>query len=237
MVYNDILLFQLMIMIYFVTYKKNYSCRTILTTIKSILIIYEKEVTMKTNKSIYILRFKDFKNSLKPIMIIKFTLLLFLFLFILTGCNLTSSKNNQIIGDTNDNLQSETQTEEGETQTEEGETMEETSIDIPQAINEKISAKEAKEMMDQDLDVIILDVRTEEEFDDGYIPGAILIPDYELQNKAEAILEDKNATILIYCRTGRRSAAAANKLQDMGYTKLYDFGGIVSWPYTIVQPN
>ena len=98
----------------------------------------------------------------------------------------------------------------------------------------KISAEEAKERIDEG-NVIILDVRTQAEYDEGHIRDAVLIPDSEIKDKAETVLPDKNATILVYCRTGRRSALAANELVRMGYTGVYDFGGIVDWPYEIVQ--
>ena len=98
----------------------------------------------------------------------------------------------------------------------------------------KISAEEAKERIDEG-NVIILDVRTQAEYDEGHIGDAVLIPDSEIKDKAETVLPDKNATILVYCRTGRRSALAANELVRMGYTGVYDFGGIVDWPYEIVR--
>ena len=94
-----------------------------------------------------------------------------------------------------------------------------------------ISAKEAKEIMDSQKDYIILDVRTREEYDEIHIPGAILIPDYEIKEKATDILKDKNQLILVYCRSGRRSKIAANSLIEMGYTNIREFGGIIDWPY------
>lgn len=97
----------------------------------------------------------------------------------------------------------------------------------------KISPEEAKEMMDDS--VIILDVRTEEEFAQGYISGAVLIPDYEIEQRAGEELMDKNQKILVYCRSGRRSEAASRILLDMGYVNVYDFGGIIDWPYDIVN--
>ena len=93
-----------------------------------------------------------------------------------------------------------------------------------------ISQETAKEIMDTK-ECIILDVRTPEEFAEGHIPGAILIPDYEIAEKASAILTDKDALILVYCRSGRRSKNAANQLVDMGYTNIKEFGGIIDWPY------
>ncbi|WMJ87959.1 rhodanese-like domain-containing protein [Anaerocolumna sp. MB42-C2] len=98
----------------------------------------------------------------------------------------------------------------------------------------KLTAKEAKEMMDDDSSITILDVRTEEEYKTGHIEGAILIPDTEILEKAEESLTDKSATILVYCRSGRRSALAAADLVELGYLKVYDFGGIIDWEYDIV---
>lgn len=95
----------------------------------------------------------------------------------------------------------------------------------------KISADEAKKIIDETDSVIILDVRTDEEYKEQHIPDAILIPDYEIMARAEAELPDKDALILTYCRSGRRSANAANELVSMGYINVYDIGGIVDWPY------
>ncbi len=99
----------------------------------------------------------------------------------------------------------------------------------------KINAEEAKKMMEDGEDFILLDVRTEAEFSERRIEGAILIPDNEITEKAPQLLTDKGARILVYCRTGRRSALAANELVDMGYTSVYDFGGIVDWPYETIH--
>ncbi len=101
-------------------------------------------------------------------------------------------------------------------------------------ILETITAKQAKEIMDQNKEVIILDVRTEEEYNSGHIKGAILIPEPEITAKAGELLTDKEATLLVYCRSGRRSALAASALQELGYSTIYDFGGILDWPYEIV---
>ncbi len=98
----------------------------------------------------------------------------------------------------------------------------------------QITAKEAKNIMDHETDYIILDVRTEEEFSEGHIDGAILIPDYEIADKAEKILTDKDQLILVYCRSGRRSKLAADSLVTMGYTNIKEFGGIIDWPYDVV---
>lgn len=98
----------------------------------------------------------------------------------------------------------------------------------------KISAADAKARIDSGDDIIILDVRTQEEFNEGHIPGAILIPNETILDEQPALLPDLDAEILIYCRSGNRSAQAANKLIAMGYTDVVDFGGIIDWPYEIV---
>lgn len=106
--------------------------------------------------------------------------------------------------------------------------------EIEQAEYIKLTPEEAKDMIDNN-DVIILDVRTEEEFRQGHIEGAILIPDYDLDKLAGEKLPDKDATILIYCRSGNRSKLASHFLIGMGYRNVYDFGGILDWRYGEVQ--
>ena len=95
----------------------------------------------------------------------------------------------------------------------------------------RISASEAKAILDANASAILLDVRTESEFRSQRIPGAILLPYDEIAAKAPAMLPDKNALILIYCRSGNRSRTAARALVSMGYTNTRDFGGIIDWPY------
>jgi len=97
----------------------------------------------------------------------------------------------------------------------------------------KITAAEAKEKID-DGDVMILDVRTEAEYKEGHIAGSILLPGSEIAEKAADLLPDKEQTILVYCRSGARSARASNVLAGLGYSTVYDFGGIIDWPYEIV---
>jgi rhodanese-related sulfurtransferase len=98
----------------------------------------------------------------------------------------------------------------------------------------KISAEDAKKIIDSE-DVIVLDVRTPEEFNEGHIENAVLLPVSDIKDKAGEVLTDKDAKILVYCRSGNRSATAAKELIEMGYTDVYDFGGIMSWPYEIVK--
>ena len=96
-----------------------------------------------------------------------------------------------------------------------------------------ITAEEAKQIMDSEEDYIILDVRTQDEFDESRIPGAILIPHDEITEKAEDLLTDKDQLILVYCRSGRRSKLAAEALVELGYTNIKEFGGIIDWPYEV----
>ena len=100
---------------------------------------------------------------------------------------------------------------------------------------EQISGEEAKRLMDTEKDYIIIDARTIEEFNEGHIEGAILIPEYEIAEKAEKELPNKQQLILVYCRSGRRSKIAAQALADLGYTNVKEFGGIIDWQYEIVK--
>jgi rhodanese-related sulfurtransferase len=99
----------------------------------------------------------------------------------------------------------------------------------------QISAKEAKALMESESGYVIIDARTEDEFSEGHIEGAILIPEYEVANRAEGIIPDKDTLILVYCRSGRRSKIAAEALVALGYTNVKEFGGIIDWPYETVK--
>ena len=101
-------------------------------------------------------------------------------------------------------------------------------------VYEQITPTEAKALMDSEQDHVILDVRTPEEYAAGHIAGAILLPDYEIREKAESILTDKEQLILVYCRSGRRSKNAAKELAALGYTNIKEFGGINDWEYGTV---
>ena len=100
-----------------------------------------------------------------------------------------------------------------------------------EAVYVNITAQQAKEIMDSQEGYIILDTRTQEEYDESHIPGAILIPYDEILEKAEGVLTDKGQLILVYCRSGRRSKLAAEDLVKLGYTNIKEFGGIIDWPY------
>ena len=95
----------------------------------------------------------------------------------------------------------------------------------------QITPQEAKQIMDTESGYVILDVRTHDEYMDGHIPGAVLIPDYDIVRRAESELPDKEQLILVYCRSGRRSKLAAEALAELGYTNVMEFGGINDWPY------
>ena len=98
---------------------------------------------------------------------------------------------------------------------------------------EQISVEEAKKIMDSGEEYIILDTREQYEFDEGHIPGAILIPYTEIENKVKEIIPDKDKLILVYCRSGRRSKLASESLAKLGYTNVKEFGGIIDWSYEI----
>lgn len=100
---------------------------------------------------------------------------------------------------------------------------------------EQISGEQAKHLMDTETDFIIIDARTEEEFNEGHIEGAILIPEYEIGERAEKELANKEQLILVYCRSGRRSKIASQALADLGYTNVKEFGGIIDWQYEVVK--
>lgn len=105
---------------------------------------------------------------------------------------------------------------------------EKSDADKPSSYNQ-ISQDEAKKMMERDDGHVIVDVRREDEYVSGHIPGAILIPNETIGEKQPAELPDKDQIILVYCRSGNRSKQAAQKLFEMGYTNVYDFGGIMTW--------
>ena len=110
-----------------------------------------------------------------------------------------------------------------------------TAETVQEAVFVSITAEEAKKIMDTEEGYIILDVRTQEEYDEGHVPGAILIPNTEIENRAEEELPDKAQLILVYCRSGRRSKLAAQILADLGYTNVKEFGGILDWPYEVTK--
>ena len=110
-----------------------------------------------------------------------------------------------------------------------------TEEDAPsKAAYHKISAEEAYEMMVSQ-EVVEVDVRTRGEYDAGHIENAVLVPNESIGSEMPEALPDKEATLLVYCRSGRRSKDAAQKLLALGYQNVYDFGGVIDWPYELVK--
>ena len=101
----------------------------------------------------------------------------------------------------------------------------------------QISAEEAHKIMVEEVGYVILDVRSESEYNEAHIPDAVLLPDTEIVEKASTVLPDKDKKILVYCRSGRRSKNASAELAAMGYSNVWEFGGINDWPYTVVTPE
>ena len=101
--------------------------------------------------------------------------------------------------------------------------------------SEVITPEEAREIMNQEDSYVILDVREQDEYDEGHIEGALLLPYTEIEKRAGEELPEKDQLILVHCRSGRRSAIAAESLTEMGYTNIKDFGGIIDWPYEVVK--
>ena len=98
---------------------------------------------------------------------------------------------------------------------------------------QQITQETAKEMMDTQ-EVIVLDVREQSEFDAEHIPGAVLLPVGSItKNTAAAVIDDLDTVVLVYCRSGNRSKTASQALADIGYTNIYEFGGINTWPYEV----
>ncbi|WHH61486.1 rhodanese-like domain-containing protein [Petroclostridium sp. X23] len=98
---------------------------------------------------------------------------------------------------------------------------------------QKISPSEAKQRLEEEEGIILLDVRTEEEYQEKHIPQSVLIPLEILEKEMQDKIPDKNTVIFVYCRSGRRSANASEILVSLGYTNIYDLGGIQDWPYDI----
>ena len=99
---------------------------------------------------------------------------------------------------------------------------------------QQITAEEAKSMMEEQPDAVILDVREQDEYDAGHIPGAVLLPvDTINEETAASVIPEKDTVVLVYCRSGNRSKTASKALVDLGYTQIYEFGGIKDWPYEV----
>ncbi|RZT02013.1 rhodanese-like domain-containing protein [Cuneatibacter caecimuris] len=102
---------------------------------------------------------------------------------------------------------------------------------VKQSGYQQITQEKAKQMMEQQ-DVVILDVREKDEYDSGHIPGAVLLPVGTIdETSAATVIPEKDSVVLVYCRSGNRSKAASKALAELGYTEIYEFGGINTWPY------
>lgn len=96
----------------------------------------------------------------------------------------------------------------------------------------QITAEEAKTMIDELVDEIILDVREQDEYDDKHIPDAVLLPVGMIdEDTAAGVIPENDSVVLVYCRSGNRSKIASSALAELGYTQVYEFGGINDWPY------
>ena len=156
---------------------------------------------------------------MKPVVIIlalAFCLIFILLLFV--GCKSNQSTNGDKTGSAASSGASASSGEDGK-----------------KPVYRKLSAKDAHEMMAESTGFILVDVRTESEYTERRIVGAVLIPVDQLSGRAGTELSDKDQLIFVYCRSGGRSASAANTLVGLGYTNVYDIGGIQNWPYETTQ--
>lgn len=99
----------------------------------------------------------------------------------------------------------------------------------------QLTAEEAWQMMEELEDEVVLDVRRQDEYAAGHIPGAVLLPNEDIQQGKVDLLPDQEQVVMVYCRSGNRSQQAAEKLVELGYSKVYEFGGIIDWPYEIEE--
>lgn len=100
---------------------------------------------------------------------------------------------------------------------------------------EEITPEQAKQRIESETGIVILDVRTIEEYKEGHIENSLLIPLDNLEKEAEINIKDKETPIFVYCRSGNRSVSASKILVSLGYNNVYNLGGIINWPYEIVK--
>ena len=141
--------------------------------------------------------------------------------FLLGGCGSSPPQENSSTAGSNMEMDADSQNPEDE-QDAQGE--QEPGV-------ESISPEEVLQIMGGGGPFLLLDVRSEEEYRESRIEGALLLPDSEIRERAEAEIPDKDMLVIVYCRGGVRSAQAAGTLVDMGYTNVRDLGGIIDWPY------
>jgi phage shock protein E len=115
------------------------------------------------------------------------------------------------------------------------ETNNEVAIAPQKASFSNITPEQAKKRLESEKDIILLDVRTKEEFETGHIKDAVLVPVDNLKDESGKVLMNKEAPIFVYCRSGNRSVTAANILIEQGYKNVYNLGGIINWPYEVVN--
>ena len=105
-----------------------------------------------------------------------------------------------------------------------------------EASYQQINAEEAHAMMTEETDFVLLDVREQSEYEEGHISGAVLLPVRAIdQDSAQNVIPGQDTLVLVYCRSGNRSKTASQTLADLGYTQVYEFGGIMDWPYDIEE--
>ncbi len=110
------------------------------------------------------------------------------------------------------------------------------AVEVPEVMSfQSITPEEAMQRLDNGEEIILLDVRTQEEYAEGHIPGSHLIPLQTLEEEAPLQLAHKDVPLFVYCRSGNRSLEAAEILVVLGYTQVYDMGGIIDWPYDVVE--
>ena len=161
-----------------------------------------------------------------------YTLTSALLLSSMTGCSSIRPTDSLMDGDT---LQSETDADSSSSKTEHGTELDtQTEDGVSETAYMQIDQKVAKEMMGRDDGHIIVDVRRQDEYDAGHIPDAVLIPNESIGTERPEELPDLDQIILVYCRSGRRSKEAAQKLADMGYSHVYELGGIIDWTGDVV---
>lgn len=102
---------------------------------------------------------------------------------------------------------------------------------------EMMKPEEAKKIMDTNPEAIVLDVREQEEYKECHIPGSILLPLNEIEERAQEVIPNKEVLYLVHCRSGQRAMAACRKLTNLGYQDVHNFGGMMQWPYETVSEN
>ncbi|MDA3845168.1 MAG: rhodanese-like domain-containing protein [Vallitaleaceae bacterium] len=153
----------------------------------------------------------------------KFSVVL-LVMVILTSCN----------SESNDNQSMNTDGEKTEKDNTTTETIDAETTDIVKGIYQSISPEEANSKLAEGTEVLLIDVREQSEYDSGHIPGSILLPVGTIEQEVEAMIPSYDTPLIVYCRSGNRSRTAADILLELGYTEVYDLGGINDWPYEIV---